>query len=133
MRPRRPWATWQVRRRRWRLNHNERKHEYCNTVLGNHGHLAFVRALVELAGGWNQSHATAGWADHPLGGHRFAWLAGIRQRDPPMINWLLDFMRKAKTALGCCPSRPDPVHNHDVVKLLKQVLMNQAELAAGLK
>jgi len=50
-----------------------------------------------------------------------------------MIQWLLDFMRKAKTALGRCPSRPDPVHNHDVVKLLKQIIMNQQELAAGIK
>jgi len=50
-----------------------------------------------------------------------------------MIQWLLDFMRKAKTALGRCPSRPDPIHNHDVVKMLKQIIMNQAELAAGLK
>ena len=50
-----------------------------------------------------------------------------------MIKWLLDFMRKAKTALGRCPSRPDPIHNHDVVKMLKQIIMTQAELAAGLK
>src|SRR5678816_76663 len=60
-------------------------------------------------------------------------VAGSGHPHPEMSISLFDFMRKAKTALGRCPSRPDPTHNHDVVKMLKQVIMNQQELAAGIK
>jgi predicted XRE-type DNA-binding protein len=49
------------------------------------------------------------------------------------MNCFSEFMHKAKTVLRRCTSRPGPVNHQDVVKLLKQIIMTQAELAAGLK
>jgi len=49
-----------------------------------------------------------------------------------MISWLLDFMRKAKTALGRCRPRPHPINKHDLAKQLKKIMATQQEITARL-
>jgi len=39
-----------------------------------------------------------------------------------MIQWLLDFMRKAKTALGCCRPRSQAVTLHDLHETEKRII-----------
>jgi hypothetical protein len=46
-----------------------------------------------------------------------------------MIKWILDFMRKAKTALGCCRPRSQAVTLHDLQESEARIIaaFNEAE------